>query len=118
MKILILDDDANIRNALQRMLAMHDFEVDCSDSAPEAVKMVETTEYDFALVDYRIPEQDGIWFMENAKLPRKTRVLLMTAYVNRDVINRMFELGASGYLIKPFDEEDLLRNLEFFSGQV
>jgi AmiR/NasT family two-component response regulator len=53
--------------------------------------------------------------MEQVKLPKKTKVLLITAYVNRDVITRMFQLGASGYLIKPFDEDDLLHHIEFFS---
>jgi AmiR/NasT family two-component response regulator len=38
----------------------------------------------------------------------------MTAYVHRNVINTMFKLGACGYMMKPFDEEELLRNLDFF----
>jgi DNA-binding response OmpR family regulator len=115
MKLLILDDDTNLLEALKRVLQLHKMEVDTSSRASEAVEMVEKGAYDFVLVDYKMPENDGIWFMENAKIPRETRVLLITAYVNRDVINRMFALGASGYLIKPFDEDELLRNLEFFS---
>ena len=115
MKILILDDDENLLEALRRVLEMNDFEVDCFSKASEAVPAVEEGAYDFVLVDYKMPENDGIWFMENTTIPKITRVLLITAYVNRDVINRMFALGASGYLIKPFDEEELLRNLLFFS---
>jgi DNA-binding response OmpR family regulator len=115
MKILILDDDENLLEALKRVLEMNEFEVDCFSKAPDAVRPVEQGDYDFVLVDYKMPENDGIWFMENTTIPKRTRVLLITAYVNRDVINRMFALGASGYLIKPFDEEELLRNLQFFS---
>ena len=117
MKVLILDDDVNLLQALQRVLEMHAYEVATSNQAREAVKLVENNTYDFILVDYKMPENDGIWFMENVTIPRKTRVILITAYVNRDVINRMFALGASGYLIKPFDEEELLRNLNFFTPE-
>lgn len=117
MKILILDDDVHLLEALKTVLEMNGHEVDCSSSAREAVDIVGKGEYDFVLVDYKMPDNDGIWFMENARIARSTRVLLITAYVNRDVINRMFALGASGYLIKPFDEEELLRNLDFFSAE-
>ena len=113
IKILILDDDSTVLEALSNMLAEHEYEVECCDNAKQAVEMVAGVVYDFILVDYKMPENDGIWFMKNAKLPRETKVLLITAYVNRHVIDKMFELGASGYLIKPFDEEYLIRNVEF-----
>lgn len=116
MKILILDDDVYLLEALKRVLEMNDHEVECSSSPSDALELVGSGDFDFVLVDYKMPEKDGIWFMEHAQVPRKTRVLLITAYVNREVINRMFALGASGYLIKPFDEEELLRNLAFFSS--
>jgi two-component system, OmpR family, response regulator ArlR len=117
MRILIVDDDVHLLDALKRVLEMNKFEVDCSCKADQAITMLASKEYDFVLVDYKMPGNDGIWFMENARFPSKTRVLLITAYVNRDVINRMFALGASGYLIKPFDEEELMRNIRFFKSE-
>jgi response regulator of citrate/malate metabolism len=54
--------------------------------------------------------------MKNAKLQRRTRVVLMTAFVNSEVISEMFKLGAVGYLIKPFDSKELLRHIDFHSG--
>jgi len=60
-----------------------------------------------------MPEHDGSWFMRNAEVPRDTKVLLVTAYANRDIINEMFRLGISGYVIKPFDGPELLRHLDF-----
>lgn len=115
-KVLLLDDDKHLLAALKNMLVDRGFDIHCSDTAAEAVVMVDTQDFDFVLVDYKMPENDGIWFMQNAKLPRKTKVLLMTAYVNRAVIKRMFELGVSGYIIKPFAEEELLRHLSFHSS--
>lgn len=116
MKILVLDDEVSLLQSLKRMLEDQDHSVDCADNAKEAVAKVRDAQYDVILVDYKLPENDGIWFMQNADLPRETKVLLITAYVNRRVINQMFELGASGYLIKPFDEEELLRHLAFFGA--
>jgi CheY-like chemotaxis protein len=115
MKVLVLDDDPSFLETVREMLSTNKHSVDCSDNAKEAVKIFESGDYDYVLVDYKMPENDGIWFMANVTLPRKTKALLMTAYVNRDVINKMFSLGASGYLIKPFNEEDLLRHIAFFS---
>lgn len=117
MNILMLDDDRDLLNALQDMLTRHNHSVDCCDNAKDAVTMVNSGQYDFVFVDYKMPENDGIWFMKNASLPKTTKAILMTGYVNRDVINRMFSLGACGYIIKPFDEEEILRHLAFYSKQ-
>ena len=116
MKILVLDDEVSLLESLKRMLEEYNHDVHCSDNAKDAVAKVEQNRYDVVLVDYKMPENDGLWFMRTAKLPRETKVLLITAYVNRRVINQMFELGASGYLIKPFNDEELLRHLSFFAA--
>jgi two-component system, OmpR family, response regulator len=115
MKILILDDDTYVLAALKELLRMQGHEVDCISSASLAVQMAAGGQYDFILVDYKMPENDGIWFMKNARISRQTKVLLITAFVNMDIIKEMFALGASGYMIKPFDEEELRRNIEFYS---
>ena len=115
MKLLMLDDDRDLLRALRDMLVQHEYVVDCCDNAKDALDKVAADEYDFVFVDYKMPEHDGIWFMRNAKLPRKTKALLMTAYVSRDIIDKMFSLGACGYLIKPFDEEELLHHLSYHS---
>ena len=116
MRILILDDDWELLEVTAKMLAQAEHEVDCSSSAEKAVEMVAQKTYDFILVDYKMPDNDGVWFMKNAELPRNTKVLLVTAFVNRDVIKKMFALGASGYVIKPFEEAELHRHIEFYSS--
>ena len=67
------------------------------------------------LVDYRMPIHDGIWFVKNVKLPRETKILLITSLVDKRVIRAMFSAGVRGYIIKPFDEEELMRNVSFHS---
>jgi len=115
MKVLIVDDDKSLLDALDQFLKSYGHEVVCAPCAEEGIN-AKPEAFDFILLDYKMPNHDGAWFMQNAKVSRKTRVLLVTAFVNKDVIKRMFDLGVSGYLIKPFDAEDLLRHLEFFSG--
>ena len=117
MKILVLDDDTNLLDSLKNMLEQYEHEVHCSSSAQDAVGVAQKHIFDVMLVDYKMPENDGIWFMKNAKIPKKTKVLLITAYTNKEIISKMFSVGASGYLIKPFGESDLLRHINFLTEQ-
>ena len=115
-RILVVDDDQGLLQAMRSMLEHHEHEVHTAQDARTALDRVNEHDYDLILADYKMPGEDGIWFMKNARLPKRTKVLLCTAYANRDVINKMFELGASGYLIKPFDEEEILRNISFHTS--
>ncbi len=114
MKILILDDNESLAFALKGILQGNGHEVDCCLAAIDAIELLKENTYDLILLDYKMPNNDGVWFMTEANVPRTTKVLLMTAYVHRNVINTMFKLGACGYMMKPFDEAELLRNLDFF----
>ena len=82
MRILVLDDNEPLRTTVSDILTSNNHEVDTTADARAAVKMVETTEYDFIFVDYKMPVNDGIWFMKNAKLNRRTRVLLMLSLIH------------------------------------
>jgi DNA-binding response OmpR family regulator len=115
VKILLVDDEEALLAAIKRALVHQGHEVDATSDPAQGAKMGESGDYDFALVDFMMPLHNGIWFMKNAHLPKKTKVLLLTAHVNRDVINEMFKLGARGYLIKPIDPEDLAHHLAFHS---
>ena len=115
MKILVIDDDEPLREEVKRILVNAGNEADCVGSAKEAVPLAESGQYDFLLVDYRMPEHDGVWFMRNVNLPKKTKALLVTSYLDRALIEKMIRAGAVGYVIKPFDEEEILRHLEFHS---
>jgi len=112
MKVLVLDDHKGFRDEVLRMLTHNGHEGHAVEKAVDAIPLVESGEYDLVLIDFSMPEHDGIWFMQNVKKPRHTKALLVTAYVNNQVIDHMFRVGASGYIIKPFDEEDLLRQLQ------
>ena len=115
MKVLVMDDHEGFRQEVMNMLAKHGHVPEGAATAEEAKALVESGDFDFVLVDYSMPVHDGLWFMQHVKRPRSTKALLVTAHVDRQMINRMFAVGICGYLIKPFDDEDLQRHLEFYS---
>jgi DNA-binding response OmpR family regulator len=117
MKILVIDDDKPLREEVRKILINAGHDADCVGSAKEAVPMAESGKFDFLLVDYRMPEYDGVWFMKNVNLPKKTKALLVTSHLDRALIDKMIRAGAVGYVIKPFDEEEIIRHLEFHSSQ-
>jgi DNA-binding NtrC family response regulator len=110
---MLLDDEKEILSSLKRTLELMGHSVDCFQEAPEAAAAHGDNDYDFVFVDYLMPDTNGIWFMNNINRRPETRILLMTAYVNREVINEMMRLGASGYLIKPFDADEIKMHLSF-----
>lgn len=95
------------------MLSKHRHDADVVESAGEAVPLAETGAYDLVLLDYEMPEHDGLWFLRTARLPSRTKVLLVTAHTHPVLIKEFFRAGAAGYLIKPFEEDDLLRHMDF-----
>ncbi len=118
MKILVLDDHDGFRNEIVDILIRNGHATDGVASAIEAVALVEDGDYDLVLVDYNMPDHDGLWFMKNAKRPRSTKALLVTAHVDRGIIDEMFRSGAAGYIIKPFGEDDLLHHIGFHYRKV
>jgi two-component system, chemotaxis family, chemotaxis protein CheY len=117
MKILVLDDHHAYRKEVVAMLNRCGHEAHEVARAASAVPLAENGDYDLVLVDFNMPDHDGLWFMRNTKLPPRTKALLVTAHANRYVINQMFQSGVAGYIIKPFDETELIRHLEFHFGR-
>lgn len=117
MRFLVLDDHDGFRDEMVSILERNGHQAEGVATADAAVPLVETGQYDMVLVDYSMPEHDGAWFMKHANRPRSTKALLVTAHVNRQMIETMFNAGVSGYIIKPFDEEELLHHLAFYTDE-
>ncbi|TFH13791.1 MAG: response regulator [Lentisphaerales bacterium] len=116
MRILLIDDDTNILSVLKVILESNGHIVDCADSADDALDLVSEYDYDFVLVDFKMPTHDGAWFLRNAHLRRNTKALLMTAFLTPNVVNTMFMCGASGYIMKPLEQQEVLQHLAFHTG--
>ena len=113
MRVLVVDDHQPFREEVLTMLARNSHEGVGAEDARAGISLAQGADFDFVLVDYSMPEHDGIWFLKHAALPRRTKALLVTARGETPLISEAIKLGAVGYLIKPFDEDDLLRHLAF-----
>lgn len=112
-RIVIADDEALIRRDLREMLTNLGYLVvgDVGDGR-SAVNLARELKPDLVIMDIRMPDMDGI---EAAKLLTEegiAPVLLLSAYSQRDLVERAAEAGVSGYVIKPFDESNLLPAIE------
>ena len=112
-RIIIADDEALIRQDFREMLTNLGYLVigDVGDGR-SAVNLARELKPDLVIMDIRMPDMDGI---EAAKILTEegiAPVLLLSAYSQRDLVERAAEAGVSGYVIKPFDESNLLPAIE------
>jgi CheY-like chemotaxis protein len=115
MKILVVVDDQRTREVIIQWLTRLGYSVDDAESAEDALQLAEQNRYDVVIVDYQMPEHNGLWFMRHANLPHGTVSLLITGHMSRQIVSEMFSAGIRGYLAKPFTPADLTRHLEFYS---
>jgi DNA-binding NtrC family response regulator len=107
--ILIVEDEQVIREALTKLLVRNNFKVDSAESAEQAQKSYQLSDYDLVLVDIRLPGAPGTSLIE--KLPN-IPVLVMTSYASvRSAVDAM-KLGAADYIAKPFDHDELLSTIK------
>lgn len=108
LKILIADDDPIIRLDLKQMLASLDYEVVAeAGDGQEAVQLAESTSPDVCVLDVKMPVMDGIDAAASIAGQGIAPVILLTAYSDRELIERAKSAGVFGYLVKPFKPSDL-----------
>jgi DNA-binding NtrC family response regulator len=109
--ILIADDDRATRETLADLLAREGHETHSAGSAHELLDLArEHAAFDLVLTDVKMPRMDGIQMLELIRLryPR-ARVIVMSAFSTPDAVVAAWRRGATDYLEKPFDWEDLQR---------
>lgn len=108
-RILVVDDDENIRNTLKTILEDEGYEVDLASTGNEAIKRTEETAYNIALLDIRLPDMEGVELLKLMKdgSPR-TRKIMVTGYPSMQNAMTALNNSADAYLIKPVDIEKLL----------
>lgn len=113
-KLLIVDDDRNIRVSLVRTLQSLDYEVHSAESGPQALQLIESVrEFDLVLSDWRMAEMNGLELLKKIKdACEKTLVILMTAYGTIENAVAAVKEGAYDYLTKPFSVEQIRRTIE------
>jgi DNA-binding NtrC family response regulator len=107
--ILIVDDEAEIRESLETLLSMEGFQVDSADSAESGQRCLERKPYDVVLLDVALPGKSGLDALEDfRKLDPHLAVLVITAYGSVENAVSAIRRGAENFLTKPWDNEQLL----------
>ena len=112
MKILVVDDEAMIREVIKEYCAANHFTTDEAASGKEALKKLQTNAYDFMVLDIMMPEMDGYTLLE--ELPKENRIPTLVLSARGEEFDKLrgFELGIDDYLTKPFSPKELIARIK------
>jgi response regulator NasT len=112
-RVLVAEDESLIRLDLTEMLAEEGYEVvgEAGDGAT-AVQLAEALRPDLVVMDVKMPVLDGISAAQRIVAQRIAPVLILTAFSQRELVERAREAGAMAYLVKPFAKADLVPAIE------
>ncbi|MFJ8042714.1 ANTAR domain-containing response regulator [Kitasatospora sp. NPDC096147] len=112
-RIVIAEDEALIRLDLKEMLEEEGYTVvgEAGDGAT-AVKLVEELRPDLAILDVKMPVLDGLSAAEQIHQAHLAPVLMLTAFSQRELVDRARDAGAMAYIVKPFSKSDLVPAIE------
>jgi DNA-binding response OmpR family regulator len=108
MRILVVEDDFLVADAIRRGLSMAGFAVDCTADAAQAASALAAEHFDLALLDIALPGVDGLTFLRRLRnsgthLP----IMILTARETLATKVQALDLGADDFLVKPFEQSEL-----------
>lgn len=112
-RVIIADDESVIRADLREMLTNLNYLVvgEVGDGR-SAVNLARELKPDVVIMDIKMPDMDGIEAAKAMTQEKIAPVLLLTAYAQRDLVDRAKEAGVVGYLVKPFREQEIVPAIE------
>ena len=112
-RLLVIDDEANMRHMLATVLKKADYIVDSASDGAEGLQMIERDRYDFILCDIKMPNMGGMEFLDAARdMLNGTTVIMMSAYGSIDTAIGAMKLGAYDYISKPFKTDEVYLTLK------
>ena len=118
-RVLIADDDPLIRMDLAEMLAEEGFEVVGQvGDGQRAAALAKELRPDLVIMDVKMPGKDGIQAAAEIAAEQIAPVIILTAFAERDLIQRALDAGAMTYLAKPFSKATLLPTIELAAQPV
>jgi len=111
-RILIVDDDENIRKVLTTILEDEGYIVEAVENGKRAIEKTKRNFYNLVLIDIRLPDIEGIELLTKMKdtVP-KTRKIIITGYPTLQNAIEAVNKGADAYILKPFDMESVLQTI-------
>lgn len=112
-RILVIDDEADIRESLELLLTTENYVVDLAENAASGFQKFESGNYDLVLLDLMMPDRSGMDVLADIR-QRDTEipVFMLTAYGSVEVAVRALKSGANDYFAKPWDNEKLLIEID------
>lgn len=111
-RILVVDDEENLRLVLRTLLTRQGYQVETAASGEEALKLVDTFGPDFVLTDVRMPKMGGLDLLSTLRAKRnEATVIVMSAYGNTDLALEAMKAGAYDYIQKPFRQDEVVLTL-------
>jgi DNA-binding NtrC family response regulator len=112
-RVLIIDDDENIRKVLETILTDEGYIVESADTAAKGIEKSEKTFFNIALVDVRLPDMEGIDLLPKLRETKpKMRKIIVTGYPTLQNAITAVNNGANAYVMKPFDVEKILKTIK------
>ena len=107
-RILIVDDEANIRDLIKKYAKFENYEVDEATNGMEAIEKVDNNQYDIIIMDVMMPELDG--FSAIKEIRKKYDIPMIVLSARGEEYDRLhgFDLGIDDYVVKPFSPKELL----------
>lgn len=111
-RILIIDDDENIRKVLETILEDEGYIVETAETAKQGIEKSETAFYNVALIDVRLPDMEGIELLSKLRNTKpKMRKIIVTGYPTLQNAIAAVNKGADAYVMKPFEVDKILQTI-------
>jgi len=109
MKMLCVDDNADLRTGLKEQFELEDFNVDTASDGQEAIEKIKQNHYDIVLLDVKMPRMGGLEVLKEMKnINKYPHVIMLSAVDDVPTAIECVKLGAKDYISKPYDPEELL----------
>jgi DNA-binding NtrC family response regulator len=112
-RILVIDDETEIRESLDALLSLEGYSVEMAQNATDGLKRLENASYDLVLLDLMMPDRSGMEVLKEVReRDSETPIFMITAYGSVEVAVDALKSGANDYFSKPWDNEKLLIEIE------
>ncbi len=117
MKLLIVDDEKNIREVIKEYAKAENYLVDEASDGKEALEKLETNHYDILILDIMMPEVDGFTLLQNLSKEKRIPTIILSA--RDEIYDKLqgFDLGIDDYVTKPFSPKELIARIKALAAR-